>query len=52
MAIYLNVRLALARDTELYRSLNGVILTRGDAGGRILPSLFERVVDLTTGQLL
>ena len=52
VAIHLDVAAALRAGIRLYRSTNGVLLSPGDAQGRVPPSLFKAVVDLSTGASL
>ena len=52
VAIYLDVRAALQAGIKLLRSENGVLLSPGDADGRIPSVLFKKVVDLNGGQLI
>ena len=52
VAIYLDVRAALQAGIKLFRSENGVLLSPGDADGRIPSVLFKKVVDLNGGQLV
>lgn len=43
---------ALRAGIKLYRSENGVLLSPGDGSGYIPPGLFEKVLDLRTGESL
>ncbi|XP_044304470.1 tRNA 2'-phosphotransferase 1 [Varanus komodoensis] len=46
MAIIIDVAKALADGIAFYRSANGVLLTPGDANGRLLPQYFREALQL------
>lgn len=50
--IYIDLKKALDDGIKYYESDNGVILTRGNKEGYLLPKYFSKVVDVLTGEQL
>ncbi|XP_009862003.2 tRNA 2'-phosphotransferase 1 [Ciona intestinalis] len=50
VAIYINLRKALAEGVQFFQSSNKVVLSEGDRLGRIHPKYFEKVVQLFPNQ--
>lgn len=52
VVVYVDVSRALGLGLRFYRSENGVLLSPGDAAGRVPPACFAKVIERATGEAI